>query len=134
MTTSCFPRAAAVSELSLLFLMCGEAFVERTIDKYVGSKGEIFYGGAHHHDAGEGEEDHAVAKPGSIVENSDSSANADASTPVDTTKEGAVVTVRAGTVTCRQRKSRSCRAFSPSTSAAISFYRLGARHLLLLAL
>jgi hypothetical protein len=48
---------------------------------------------ARHHDAGEGEhEDHAVAKPKLIVENSDSS-NTDGSAPVDAVKDEAFTPV-----------------------------------------
>jgi zinc transporter ZupT len=91
-----FPWAATIFGLSFLFLMCVEAFAERAIDKYVGSKGGNFYGGAHHHEATEGEDEDHDAKPEPIVENSDSSEEADASDPVHTSKEG-IVMVRTGT-------------------------------------
>jgi zinc transporter ZupT len=94
-----FPWAATIFGLSFLFLMCVEAFAERAIDKYVGSKGGNFYGGAHHHDAGEGEhEDVTVTKPEEpIAENSDYSKDDNASVPVDTPPEEGAVMVRAGT-------------------------------------
>jgi zinc transporter ZupT len=90
-----FPWAATIFGLSFLFLMCVESFAERAIDKYVGSKGGNFYGGTYHHDAGE-DKDHTDAMPEPVVENSDSSEDADASAPVDTPEEGEVM-VRAGT-------------------------------------
>lgn len=71
-----FLWAATIFGLSFLFLMCVEAFAERAIEKYVGSKGGNFYGGAHHHEATEGEDedkDYADAMPEPVAENSDSS-------------------------------------------------------------
>jgi zinc transporter ZupT len=82
-----FLWAATLFGLSFLFLMCVKAFAEHAIDKYVGSKGGNFYRGTHHHDAGE-DKDHTDAMPEPVVENSDSSEDADVGAPVDTPKEG----------------------------------------------
>lgn len=66
------------------------------------SKGGYFNGGARRNNAGEGDHaDHAVAKLAAIVENSDFSANADASTRTETTKERVVFTFRTGTAAAK---------------------------------